>query len=109
MARKKTATAKKTLPDDIGMLDDLIGKLYRSLCKKLGKNGKLGDLLKMIELRRKLAPQDSAQRQFWEMMNRIRQEEMPKARSGAKNETSAHQKSGPARAIHGATVRKGAK
>lgn len=107
--KKRTATTKKKLPDDIGMLDDLIGKLYRSLCIKLGKSGKLGDLLKMIELRRKLAPQDSAQRAFWEMMNRIREESLPHGHGYSKSEMTGKAAAGSSKAVGGTSIRKGAK
>ncbi|MEA3296556.1 MAG: hypothetical protein U9R56_01685 [candidate division Zixibacteria bacterium] len=68
---------KKTiekLPENLSMLDDLIRRCYRELLKNIEENAKLGDFIKMIELRRKLSPGDSDQREFWKMLERIRRE-----------------------------------
>ena len=59
------------------MLDNLIGTSYRQLLNETKANAKLGDLLKMIELRRKLTPSDSAQKEFWQMLERIRKDALP--------------------------------
>jgi hypothetical protein len=56
------------------MLDDLIRRCYRELLKSIEEDAKLGDFLKMIELRRKLAPGDSDQKRFWKMLEKIRRE-----------------------------------
>ncbi|MFQ6008091.1 MAG: hypothetical protein ACE5K8_03980 [Candidatus Zixiibacteriota bacterium] len=64
------------LPNDLSMLDDLIRRCYRELLKIVEQNPKLGDFLKMIELRRKLAPSDADQKEFWKMLEQIRQEEL---------------------------------
>jgi len=61
-------------PDDLSMLDDLIRRYYRELLRSVEEHVKLGDFIKMIELRRKLAPSDSEQKRFWRMLERIRQE-----------------------------------
>lgn len=61
-------------PDNLSMLDDLIRRYYRELLKTVDEHVKLGDFIKMIELRRKLAPGDSEQKQFWKMLEKIRQE-----------------------------------
>ena len=63
-------------PDDLKMLDELIRCSHQKLLESLEKHVKLGDFIKMIELRRKLAPGDSDQKQFWRMLERIRQEEL---------------------------------
>ncbi|MFZ1684008.1 MAG: hypothetical protein WAU88_07725 [Candidatus Zixiibacteriota bacterium] len=62
---------------DVGVLDNLIGTCYRQLIKENKANAKLGDLLKMIELRRKLTPSDSAQKEFWQMLEQIRKDTLP--------------------------------
>ncbi len=64
------------LPDDLSMLDDLIRRCYRELKNIIEQNPKLGDFIKMIELRRKLAPSDADQLEFWRMLEQIRQEEL---------------------------------
>jgi hypothetical protein len=56
------------------MLDDLIRRCYGELLKSIQEKAKLGDFLKMVELRRKLAPGDSDQKQFWKMLEKIRRE-----------------------------------
>ncbi len=62
------------LPDNLSMLDDLIRRCYGELLKSIQEHAKLGDFLKMVELRRKLAPGDSDQKQFWKMLEKIRRE-----------------------------------
>lgn len=58
------------------LLLDLIYKYYQKHCEKLNENDdiKIGDLLKMIELHRKIQPADSSHKQFWKMIDRIRKE-----------------------------------
>jgi hypothetical protein len=61
-------------PDDLGMLDNLIRRSYKELLETKKESAKLGDLIKMIELRRKLAPGDADQQEFWKMLEQIRRE-----------------------------------
>ncbi len=58
------------------LLDDFIAKYYKKLINKLEEeeNIKLGDWLKMIELKRKLTPADADQKKFWKMLDKIRRE-----------------------------------
>ncbi|MFQ5500334.1 MAG: hypothetical protein ACE5FH_11755 [Candidatus Zixiibacteriota bacterium] len=63
-------------PQDLPILDDLIARYYRELLKSVEEQVKLGDLLKMIELRRKLQPDDQSQKQFWSMLDDVRQKEL---------------------------------
>jgi len=74
------------------MLDTLIKEYYAALTGNVKSNGKkngksngkkngkkdvkVGDFLKMIELRRKLAPVDADQREFWNMLEKVRKEVM---------------------------------
>jgi len=44
--------------------------------ERIEEDGKVGDLIKMIELKRKLAPADSDQRKFWRMIDDIRREKL---------------------------------
>jgi hypothetical protein len=71
-------------PDDLAMLDDLIRRYYRELLKSVKEHAKLGDFIKMIELRRKLAPGDADQKEFWRMLEQIRQETL-RADSGKRS------------------------
>lgn len=83
MVTKRKAVAKdptgpeKGANQELSELDSLISTCYNELCESIKGKAKLGDLLKMIELRRKLAPSDSAQREFWKMLERIRLEGLP--------------------------------
>jgi len=84
-------------PDNLSMLDDLIGRYYRKLLRSIEENVKLGDFIKMIELRRKLAPSDSEQKQFWGMLEEIRQEALQQdhvKRRATKKRTSKKQHTG---------------
>ena len=65
------------------MLDDLIGKYYEELRQTVEKHVKLGDFIKMIELRRKLTPGDTDQKQFWRMLEKIRQEALKQEAAGS--------------------------
>ena len=63
---------------ELKVLDDLISNYYKQLLKKGEEPVKLGDLLKMIELKRKLSPENSEQKKFWKMLNKIRKENLQK-------------------------------
>ena len=76
MSKAKQKTQE--FPNNLSVLDDLIQRCYRELSENEKINAKLGDLLKMIELRRKLAPGDSDQKEFWSMLEQIRQEALQK-------------------------------
>lgn len=76
MPRKKTATP--ALPQDLDLLDELIKKCCAELCKSTKMNAKLGDFIKMIELRKELAPAKSDQQKFWEMLEGVRQATLQK-------------------------------
>jgi hypothetical protein len=62
--------------DELAILDDLIRRCYLKLLHTISENAKLGEFLNMIELRRKIAPADREQKQFWEMLEEIRQQEL---------------------------------
>jgi hypothetical protein len=59
---------------DIKMLDDLIVRYYKRLRSIGNSDIKLGDFLKMVELRRKLNPTDSDQQEIWAMIQKIREQ-----------------------------------
>ena len=62
----------------LDILDELIKKIYKRLLKNIDENLKVGDLLKMIELRHKLAPSSAEQEKFWAMLARIRRDTLKK-------------------------------
>ena len=74
---KSKLTSRTPLPTDLQTLDELIRNHVRQLLAKPDKTAKLGDLLKMIELRYKLAPGDQAQQEFWAMLEEVRREIYP--------------------------------
>ncbi len=58
------------------LLDDLLIREYRNLLDPDNTSVRLGEFLKMIELRHKLTPSGSDQREFWAEMDRIRRQVM---------------------------------
>ena len=79
---------KKSL-DDLEILEYLKDKLYRAI-ENDKPQPKVGDLLKVIELKRKLAVTGKAEKKFWDMINAIRKEELtrpPKRTSRKKGAT----------------------
>jgi hypothetical protein len=62
------------LPEDIALMDELIRRYYKELLKSVKENVKMGDFIKMIEFRRKLAPAESSQKKFWAMLDKVRRE-----------------------------------
>jgi hypothetical protein len=62
--------------NDLQLLDDLLQTCYDALVEEVGQKPKLGDFLKMIELRRKLTPHDESQKELWALLERTRQEKL---------------------------------
>ena len=63
--------------DDKNILDELIDKYARVLTDKNDKDVKIGDLIKLIELRLKLAPGDANKKELLQMLEKIRREKLP--------------------------------
>ncbi len=82
MPRKKTQ--QEELPQDIELLDNLIVKCYRELNKAKSLHAKIGDFVKMMNLRYKLNPASASQKRLWQMLDDIR-------RNGLASEKSAKQ------------------
>jgi hypothetical protein len=70
------------------MLDSFIELYYQHILQHIAKHAKLGDLLKMIELRQKLMPDNSDLKEFWDMVERVRRQHLP---SEAEGETTVTQ------------------
>jgi hypothetical protein len=68
--------------DDLDILEDLRNKLYEAINMNESQT-KVGDLLKVIELKRKLSVEGKGEKRFWDMVNKIRQEELTKAEPSA--------------------------
>ncbi len=63
----------------IEKLDTLIDAMLEQIESEVSKHTKLGDLIRMIHLRYKLMPDHSSQKEFWKMVEKIRQEKLPAA------------------------------
>lgn len=75
-------------------LDKLIEKFYEHILANAESYAKVGDLLKMIELKNKLLPDNSNQKEFWKMMEQIRKQKLPgkdKPKSARGDKTSRSQ------------------
>jgi hypothetical protein len=64
----------KTL-DDLQILENVRNKLYEIFVDK-PEETKVGDLLKVIELKKKLSVSGTAEKKFWEMVDKIREKEL---------------------------------
>lgn len=62
--------------DGLKLLDELIGKYYKTLIDRANDDAKLGDFLKMVELRRKLTPENLEKKELWDLLQKIRREAM---------------------------------
>jgi hypothetical protein len=73
-----TAAEEISDPEYLQLLDDLILGSYRGLKKQLEESPpKLGEFLKMIEMRLKAVPTGAHHRRFWEMLEEIRRNTLP--------------------------------
>ncbi len=79
--------AKKHHPDDLEILEDLKEKLYGAILND-EPPPKVGDLLKVIEMKNKLSVTAKAEKKFWDMIDEIRKEEL----SGKKRPVSRKSK-----------------
>ena len=73
MAARKT---KKTPKHSLDVLDSLIMATYEKMLERMEKNPKLGELIKMIELRHKLTPEGAEQEKFWKKLDDLRRESL---------------------------------
>ena len=70
--------------ESLEILDDLIKRYYERLLSDIEIKLKPGDLIKMIELRNKLAPKGEDQQKFWAMLSKIRRAALQSANSNSK-------------------------
>ena len=61
--------------DDFNILEEIKRKLYEGLPGEIN-DAKIGDLLKVIELKNKLAATGVAERKFWLMIDELRRENL---------------------------------
>jgi hypothetical protein len=86
-ARKTSASENRS--EDLELLDDLIRRCYRTVTRQLDESTKIGDLLKMIELRRKLTPDDSSQKELWKLLERVRRDALGARSTGSKKKAAS--------------------
>lgn len=90
MTRKVRKTrASESRSEDLKLLDDLIRRCYRTVTRQLDESTKLGDMLKMIELRRKLTPDDSSQKELWKLLEQVRRDALGAAGTGRKKKAAS--------------------
>jgi hypothetical protein len=61
----------------IDQLDLLIDEYITQIRDDIAKHAKAGDLIRMIELRHKLMPDSSRQKEFWKVIEDLRREKLP--------------------------------
>ena len=77
------------------ILDDLIERTYEKFFKiEEIEKIKIGELLKMIEQRLKLTPDDLSQKQFWAKLEKIRKEALSEAASSRRTASAKKKTSG---------------
>lgn len=67
----KRAAPHMSATEDIKKIEEIIEIIFKDLKAGEGKH-KVSDLLKAIELKRKLAPTDDREKRFWTMIDGIR-------------------------------------
>lgn len=99
MTKKKHSDHNENASDiALNLLDEMITKYFSMLTEKKELKPKLGDWLKMIELRRKLQPDEKPQAELWKKLDQVRQELL--GESGVIKDNSATTKpSTPSRQI----------
>jgi hypothetical protein len=60
---------------DLDILDYIKNRLYKEF-RSDNSEVKVGDLLKVLEMKNKLSVTGKAEKIFWEMINKIREEEL---------------------------------
>ena len=96
MIKKKTEKPQP-IKADVTMLEHLIEECYKKLLEKLAGDVKVGDFLKMVEMRMKLAPSESEQATFWKMLDKVRMEVMAKKEPGPTGSSKAKKPAVPAK------------
>jgi hypothetical protein len=72
------AESKKVLSEeDKSTIDTLIEKHSKVLADKADQNVKIGDLIKLIEIRLKLAPGEEDKKELLRLLEKVRLENLP--------------------------------
>ena len=78
MARTKKAQTRRA-PSDRELLDELKEKIAEYLKKQIDDGNiqlKVGDLVKILDIQKKLSSDSGAEEKFWEVIEQIRQREL---------------------------------
>ena len=62
---------------ELGLIDDLIKRIYDAIKDELKEKSKIGDFIKMVELKHKLLAANASQKQLWNMLEKIRRQTLP--------------------------------
>ncbi len=68
-------TNKQEQHDDLEILEYIKNELFKEFKSDKSKV-KVGDLLKVLEMKNKLSVTGKAEKKFWEMINKIRESEL---------------------------------
>ena len=72
--------------DDLEILEVLKDRLYRAIMQNQPLP-KLGDLLKVIDMKNKLSVSGKVEKKFWEMIDKIREQELSDKETTQANES----------------------
>ena len=72
--------SRRKSPSDLEMLDRLTDMLFQGIMKNDEKS-RIGDLLKVIDMKKKLTVTGRGEKKFWDMIDTIRKEELKKGAS----------------------------
>jgi hypothetical protein len=72
---EEVTNEEKEQHSDLEILEFLKNKLFHEF-KEDKSNVKVGDLLKVLEMKNKLSVTGKAEKKFWEMINKIREAEL---------------------------------
>ena len=70
------SNSKEENLDDQSILENILQKLYK-LFDEQPSDVKVGDILKVIELKHKLTVTGPGEKKFWAMIEQVRQEKLP--------------------------------
>ena len=88
MPEKKNVLTEK----DKSTIDDLIEKHVKVFVEKADEKVKIGDLIKLIEIRLKLAPGEEDKKELLRLLEKVRRENLPGAEKASKKTRGAGKK-----------------
>ena len=71
---------KESALNDLEILEELKSLIYNAI-KSGEKPPKVGDLLKIIEMKNKLSVSGKAEKKFWDMINQVREKELSRKKT----------------------------